>query len=532
MNKTNKTDKPNSVDGLHRANRRSLRDKRPLQSRNNLETVSNSTQRSNLQTDLKANRVSDSQAQMSKSKDSSTKQEKSSPRKGRGAHLNRKPKKFAWLRTLRPSRSNLKRLGAVFGVVVIGMGAFFGWKIWNAANAVIVERGDSAIGLNREIQPEDLTEEGSARINILLIGVPGKAGYDGRLLNDVTMVLSIDPASEDASLLSIPRDLVVDIEDYGLNKINAAHSYGAQDSTTTGPKLLEQTVEEVLDININYFARIDFDGFVDTVDVLGGVTVDVKEPLYDASIDSRYGQGGVFSLPAGEQTLDGLQALQYVRCRKGTCGNDFGRAERQQQILSVIRDKVINVGTFTNPKRISQLLDQLSQHFRTDISISEGLQLYDITKSYNSPRSFVLNTNVDNYLGTSSVIGGGLAPKSGHLNFTEIQRFVRGDLFRDGFLKRENAPITILNGTTMPSLASELELRLDGLGYNPVEADNAPDQTIEKTVIYQRQDTESEFTHHLLSKRMGLEVKQGIPAEYKQFKGDYIIIIGADYDEV
>jgi len=421
----------------------------------------------------------------------------------------------------------------VFGIVFVAVGGFFGWKLWNAANAVIVERGEQALGLNREIRPEDLTEEGSARINILLIGVPGEANYDGRLLNDVTMVLSVDPASEDASLLSVPRDLVVDIEDYGLNKVNAAHSYGASDADTTGPALLEQTVEDVLDININYYARVDFQGFIDTVDVLGGVTVDNEVALSDPTIETRYGVGGGgYYLPAGTHKLDGAEALQFVRCRKGTCGNDFGRAERQQQILQDIRGKVLNVGTFANPRRVSSLLDQLSQHFRTDISISEGLQLYELTRSYGSPRSYVLNTEPDNYLGASTFFSGGLAPRAGHLNFTEIHNFVRGDLFRDGFLKRENAPITILNGTTAPGQASSLETRLKGLGYNVPEVDNAPDQTQTKTVVYQRKGSDSEFTRHLLGMRMNLKITDGIPDKYKQFKGDYIIVIGADYDEV
>jgi len=440
---------------------------------------------------------------------------------------------LSFLGYLRPSVSKLKKTGIAFGVLLLAVGGFFGWKLWNAANAVIVERGEQALGLNREIRPEDLTEEGSARINILLIGVPGEANYDGRLLNDVTMVLSVDPASEDASLLSLPRDLVVDIEDYGLNKINAAHSYGASDADTTGPALLEKTVEEVLDININYYARVDFQGFIDTVDVLGGVTVDNEEALYDPTIEKSYGVGGGgYYLPAGTHKLNGAEALQFVRCRKGTCGNDFGRAERQQQILQDIRGKVLSAGTFANPRRVSSLLDQLSQHFRTDISISEGLQLYELTRSYGSPRSYVLNTEPDNYLGASAYFGGGLSPKAGHLNFTEIRNFIRGDLFRDGFLKRENAPITVLNGTTTAGQATSLETRLNGLGYNVTEADNAPDQSQPQTVVYQRKGSDSEFTHHLLGMRMGVTIRDGIPDAYKQFKGDYIIVIGADYDEV
>jgi len=528
MNKSNRDNRYKSVDGVRRSQRRSLRDKKPLSG--------GSTRKKNDDGNgrridgFKSQRVSSQQSSSAQKADQSRRPEApaiDSAKKQRSG-----TKRFGFLRYLIPSRRNLKRTGMVFGIVLLAVGGFFAWKIFNAANAVIDERGQSALGLNREIRPEDLAEEGSARINILLIGVPGKPGYDGRFLNDVTMVLSVDPASEDASLLSIPRDFVVDVEDYGLNKINAAHAYGEFDDTTTGPELLEKTVEDVLDININYYARVDFDGFVDTVDILGGVTVDVEEPLYDASIDSRYGEGGVFSLSAGTQKLDGLQALQYVRCRKGTCGNDFGRAARQQQVLQVIREKVLSAGTLANPRRVSSLLDQLSDHFKTDISVSEGLQLYELTSSYGPPRNFVLNNQPDNYLGSSTVISGGLAPTAGHLNFTEIQRFVRGDLFRDGFLKRENAPITVLNGTTIPALASELELRLDGLGYNPVEVDNAPEQTVTETVIYQRQNTEHEFTSHLLSKRMGVSITQGIPEKYKQYKGDYIIVVGSDYDAV
>ena len=345
------------------------------------------------------------------------------------------------------------------------------------------------------------------------------------------MVVSIDPATKEVAMLSIPRDLLVKIEDYGTTKINAAHAYGESAQSTTGPALLEETVESVLDIDINYFVRIDFQGFIDTVDTLGGVTVDVESTLYDSTIEESYAEGGIFYLKKGTHHLDGRQALQYVRCRKGTCGNDFGRAARQQQVLQIIRQKVLSAGTYANPRRAASLIDQLKEHLRVSISIDDGLRLYELTKESGSARSFVLNTETDNYLTFSSVIGGGLDPKSGHLNFTDIQRFVRGDLFRDGFLKQENASITILNGTTTPGKATETEQLLKGLGYNVTNIDNAPTQDVLNTKIYKRQSKEAPFTEHLLGLRMNTSVQPTVPDQYQQFKTDFIVVIGADQDE-
>lgn len=441
------------------------------------------------------------------------------------------PKQKGILRRLRSVLRRSLQITAVLGVITAG---FIGFKLFSAAQSAIVERGAGALGLQEDIDPNQLKGEGDGRVNILLIGIGGK-GHPGGTLSDVIMVASVDPVNNQAAMLSIPRDLYMTIPGYYATRINEAYFLGDNDPNTTGENVVEASVEKLLGVDIHYFARIDFDGFVKVVDRLGGITVEVEETLYDNSIESAYGAGysQPFSLSPGEHHLDGALALQYVRCRKGTCGNDFGRARRQQQLLQAVRDKVLSLGTFSNPLKINDILDTVRDHFRTNVQISEGLRMLEIAQHIDksSVESAVLDNKPDGLLASQSVNGASvLVPRAGIDNFTDIQRYVRGELFADGFIRKENAAIAILNATTTPGLAAELQATLEGLGYRVEYIGDAPDKGQANTQLYDNTQGQAPFTVKLLEKRLQTTVQGTVPPSVHQaVSADVIVLLGNDY---
>ncbi len=172
--------------------------------------------------------------------------------------------------------------------------------------------------------------------NILLLGTDQRQlGAVGR--TDTIMVLAIDAPNNRAALISFPRDIYLAIPGVGYSRINTAFAFGEERQPGGGLPLLMSTIERNFGIPIERYARIDFSGFEDVVDALGGVDVTVDCALYDELI-YRYFE--TYTLEPGDYHMNGEQALYYARSRKTT--DDFDRARRQQRVLLAIRDRMLN----------------------------------------------------------------------------------------------------------------------------------------------------------------------------------------------
>jgi LCP family protein required for cell wall assembly len=201
--------------------------------------------------------------------------------------------------------------------------------------------------------------------NFLLLGSDSRAGL-GKLAEqtvtgqraDTIIVAHVDTAHRHTVVLSLPRDLLVPIPGHGMNKINTAFNYG--------PDVMVQTVEQLTGLQINHYAEINFTGFQELVDALGGVPVCTKEPLID--------QLSHLNLPkAGCYNLHGPQALAFVRARhiEGDVIPDFSRISRQQQFMRAVIQKSMSIGAvFKIPKLI--------QATRHNLIIDKGLNLYSL----------------------------------------------------------------------------------------------------------------------------------------------------------
>ena len=156
------------------------------------------------------------------------------------------------------------------------------------------------------------------------------------------ILVTVDPGTKTAGMLSIPPDLLVPIPGHSENRINVAHFLGERDKYPGGgPALAKKTVQYTLGIPVQYYVRINFEGFEKLIDAIGGIQVEVKSAIHDEKYpDNNYGYMTV-DIPAGLQHMDGKTALQYARARHGS--SDFSRARRQQQVLRAVRDKVLSL---------------------------------------------------------------------------------------------------------------------------------------------------------------------------------------------
>lgn len=174
------------------------------------------------------------------------------------------------------------------------------------------------------------------RVNILLIGVGGdRHPGGGKDLADAIIVASFRPSTRQVALLSVPRDLYTRIGRYGTHRINRAHAIGASTGYPGGgPALLMDSVTEVIGEPIHGFVRVDFEAFEKVIDALGGVDITVPHSFYDTLFRDRF--------VAGRQHMNGERALRYARYRyiDGPGGDNFGREERQQQLLTALQTKI------------------------------------------------------------------------------------------------------------------------------------------------------------------------------------------------
>ncbi|MGB3716652.1 MAG: LCP family protein [Candidatus Promineifilaceae bacterium] len=214
----------------------------------------------------------------------------------------------------------------------------------------------------------------SERVNILMMGIDRRPGEPFISRTDTMMLMSIDTELLTASILSIPRDLYVIIPGIGRDRINTAFVYGsAGNNPAGGAELAKQTVEYNLGVPVHHYVMVDFNAVTQGIDAIGGIDVNVPIEIYDPTFpDMNYGYDPLY-IAAGLQHFDGTTALKYARTRHQD--NDFNRARRQQQVVMATRDKVLGLGIAGMIDQAPSLFQQLSQSFRTDLSLNDVVSL-------------------------------------------------------------------------------------------------------------------------------------------------------------
>lgn len=218
--------------------------------------------------------------------------------------------------------------------------------------------------------------DGTSRFTMVLVGLDRREGETGLLYRtDTMMLVSLDPLTNSIGVLSIPRDLYVQVVGYSsLQRINSALVLGESQRRGYGPTLMMQTVQLNLGMRVNEYMAVDFQVFIDLVNAIDGITIDNPRTINDRTYpDLNYGYDP-FYLPAGTHELDGYNALRYARTRHGD--SDIQRAERQQQVLYAIRDQVLtNEMIPTLLTRAPELWISWQDNVSTGLSIEQIIQL-------------------------------------------------------------------------------------------------------------------------------------------------------------
>lgn len=325
---------------------------------------------------------------------------------------------------------------------------------------------------NKDVQ---LKKENS-NINILLLGTGG-GQHEGPDLTDTIIFVSVDPNKNKVTLVSIPRDLwIADLN----ARINTAYSNAEAKRKGAGILVASTVVKKVVNHTIDYTVRIDFDGFIQVIDILGGVDIDVqsafddyKYPITEKESDScGYSDEDIKMFTAtrsaeidvqekficrykhlhfdkGVTHMDGQTALEFVRSRhaQGSDGTDFSRSKRQEQVIKSARDKVFSISFFLNPTKVISVYDALRNSIDTNIKdeeIDDFIRLFQKMQNakiesavldYGDEKRSVPGLLINPALSTDYDGQWVLIPRIGNNKFEEIQKYV------DCEIKVGNCPI-------------------------------------------------------------------------------------------
>ena len=333
----------------------------------------------------------------------------------------------------------------------------------------------------------ELKQDANGYTNIVLLGDGGHE-RDGADLEDTIIVASLDFKNKTVSMLSVPRDFYVKTADFGSSKINEMYRDNKKKlGEVEGYKVYQSILGDITGLDIPYFIRVDFNAFVDIVDSLGGITVDVKEPIYDPyypnSTDNGY---TVFQMDAGLQEMDGETALKFSRSRKTT--SDFSRSARQQQVLMAIKEKALAGGKI-NSGTISKMYSAISKNMNTNMSLRDLITLGSFAKDFDQSRMISKVLHDD-----PSREGGFLyTPERQYYNgmFVLVPDGDNYDLIRKYsdliFNKRDvlinPVKIEVLNGTKNQGVARSAASYLNRFGFNVVNIDNLTDKSGQKKYV-------------------------------------------------
>jgi LCP family protein required for cell wall assembly len=327
------------------------------------------------------------------------------------------------------------------------------------------------------------------RVNILFIGIDRRENEPGPWRTDTLILFSMDPISNTASMLSIPRDLWVTLPGYNIDeRINAAHVYGEQlKYPGGGPELAKRTVQYNLGIPVHYYARLDFVGFEKIIDAIGGIEIDVPREIIDYSYPTpNYGTVRLH-IKAGRQQMDGALALKYARTRHGS--SDVDRARRQQQVVMAVRDKLLKLNFPI--ARIPEQLRLLGDSLHTDMNLEV---LYAVAHAARLvPNESIQTGIIDDSMVISWTTPQGwdvLVPRRERVRALVTELFPAptpqvplGPLGDRERLAQESARVEVQNGTQTAGLASRRASDLRANGYNVVRYGNADRFDYPETVI-------------------------------------------------
>jgi len=385
------------------------------------------------------------------------------------------------------------------------------------------------------------------RINILLLG-QGGPGHDGPYLTDTIIIASIKPSTKEVAMISIPRDLAVDIPKHGIRKINHANAFGESANYKQGPELAKKVIEKTFDIPINYYIRVDFRAFKEIINEIDGITVDVERTFTDQEYPAPNDEFQTVHFSQGVQQMDGTKALTFVRSRHGNNneGSDFARSKRQQRVLLAIKEKALSFQTLANPLKIQSIIQTLGSNIVTNLAFSDIITMTKLAKNFDIDHITTLNiaSGPEGFLDHGKNERGEyvLIPKEE--NFDRINEAIEMIFEKKEYkeentsprpkeptLRYDNVNIEIHNGTWRAGLAARTKKTLLENTFHVSLIQNSKERPTEESYFYIAGDV-SPNTIEALKKT--LPIKQSFTAPTSSFSTsttDILIILGEDFLE-
>lgn len=390
---------------------------------------------------------------------------------------------------------------------------------------------ESNIGTGGEPLPDLQKKE---RVNILLLGIDERQDQYGPWRTDTMIVLTIDPENNTAGILSIPRDLWVNIPGYDANRINTAHYTGdLKKHPGGGPALAIKTVQDFFGIPIHYYVRVNFRGFVEAIDTIGGIDIYVEEEIDDPKYpDEAYGYDPLY-IPAGLQHMDGELALKYARTRHS--GSDFDRLRRQQQVIMAVRDKVLRFDLLPQLlSKLPQLLQTVGDAVQTDLQPDEILNLAQLAGQIDDEHiktavidsSMTVDTTTPNGAQVLIPIRDEIRAVVDDVFTAPVQEAEDKSEDREKVIA-EGAKIIVHNGSTIGNLAAQTSAFLKEQGLQVVEFGNAERFDYPTTIIVDY--TGKEYTVQYLARLLNIPQDNIQPFTGSYSEIDIRLIIGADF---
>lgn len=457
----------------------------------------------------------------------------------------------------------------LIGVALFGRAFFSGANIFNKEGTTPLDQIKHLVLSGDKL----LTGESDGRINVLLLGMGGE-GHDGALLTDTVMVLSIKPETKQMAMISLPRDLWVKTDKFGYSKLNKVNHYGEMEvGKGEGPKYTRDAVEEITGLSIPYYVRIDFSGFEDIVNSLGGVTVDVENGFIDEEYPTNdYGYQTI-KFARGPQNMDGETALQYARSRHGVINDpdpqssvrdeasDFARSRRQQKLITAIKDKALTTGVLANPQKLNSLFEALGKHITTNAQMWEGVRLFEMARNFQFDEVKISVISNEKYLKVYTTPDGAytLIPVDGFGEYGKIQELAL-NIFDQGedtngsnelavptgtaatntetsneadsaSSAETTASIAVQNGTSVNGIGAKAGNELRNSGYTIVAVGNAADQTRQHTVVYDNTNGKKPEQLKAIAAQFEADIiSDPAPANKAGIRedADFVLILGAE----
>lgn len=380
----------------------------------------------------------------------------------------------------------------------------------------------------------ELKTDENGRTNVLILGTSGYVmkptgddyKHDGAQLTDTIMIISLDQKTGDVAMINLPRDLKAGRTCTATGKINEVYWCNNMDGNNedAGVMALKEKVYEILDIDIQYYAHVNWETLISIVDSVGGITVTLDEDIDDSLYTGTVISAGV------PTTLNGEQALGLARARHGTELGDFSRGNSQQKILIALKEKILEEGLGLT--EAINILNSLGDNVRTDISMDEIKTGVHLLKDFDlaAMRQIPLldwNNNVT-YFTTSEINGiSYVIPSAGENNYFSIQKYLSQKLSSNP-ITREGSTIEILNGSDTAGVAASEQEKLENEGFVVSSIGDAPEGTYDELEIYTLNDDMVE-TKNKLSEfydNAVIRLAEDLPNNLVS-DADFVIILGS-----